>query len=42
MFRISQYMQELQSPPEHPVARQPAGPVVIWNLVRRCNLTSKH
>ncbi len=42
MFRISQYMQELQSPLEHTVARQPAGPVVIWNLVRRCNLTCKH
>ena len=22
--------------------RQPPGPVVIWNLVRRCNLTCKH
>ncbi|KAB2839844.1 MAG: heme d1 biosynthesis radical SAM protein NirJ, partial [Burkholderiales bacterium] len=23
-------------------ATQPAGPVVIWNLIRRCNLTCKH
>ena len=23
-------------------ARQPPGPVVIWNLIRRCNLTCKH
>lgn len=23
-------------------ARKPSGPVVIWNLVRRCNLTCKH
>jgi len=23
-------------------ARKPPGPVVIWNLVRRCNLTCKH
>ncbi len=23
-------------------ARGPAGPVVIWNLIRRCNLTCKH
>ena len=28
----------------HPAvkARRPAGPVVIWNLIRRCNLTCKH
>jgi len=23
-------------------ARKPSGPVVIWNLIRRCNLTCKH
>ena len=23
-------------------ARKPPGPVVIWNLIRRCNLTCKH
>jgi Fe-coproporphyrin III synthase len=47
MFRISQYMRELDKlvrgadailPPH----RQPPGPVVIWNLIRRCNLTCKH
>lgn len=42
MFRISQYMKELEQPPDNPVSRQPPGPVVIWNLVRRCNLTCKH
>ena len=42
MFRISQYMRELVAPtPLHP-ARKPRGPVVIWNLIRRCNLTCKH
>jgi len=25
-----------------PPKRQPPGPVVIWNLIRRCNLTCKH
>jgi heme d1 biosynthesis radical SAM protein NirJ len=44
MFRISRYMQALNRPPETPVAmpRKPSGPVVIWNLIRRCNLTCKH
>ena len=42
MFRISQYMQELQTPLENPRKRTPPGPVVIWNLIRRCNLTCKH
>ena len=44
MFRISQYMQALAQPAPDtiPAARKPAGPVVIWNLVRRCNLTCKH
>lgn len=42
MFRLSQYLRELDDPaPDEPV-RQPPGPVVIWNLIRRCNLTCKH
>ena len=47
MFRISQYMRELAAaerdgryPEVHD--RTPRGPVVIWNLVRRCNLSCKH
>ncbi len=41
MFRLSQFMQELVTPT--PVRRvKPPGPVVIWNLVRRCNLNCKH
>lgn len=42
MFRISQYMQELVSPTPIGIRRNPPGPVVIWNLIRRCNLTCKH
>lgn len=42
MFRISQYMQELANPTPLGPKRNPPGPVVIWNLVRRCNLTCKH
>ena len=42
MFRISQYMRELKAPTEPGRARKPAGPVVIWNLIRRCNLTCRH
>ena len=42
MFRISQYMRELNSPTALGEKRNPPGPVVIWNLIRRCNLTCKH
>ncbi|MCF6210724.1 MAG: heme d1 biosynthesis radical SAM protein NirJ [Gammaproteobacteria bacterium] len=42
MFRISQYLQELKSPTALTPKRNPPGPVVIWNLIRRCNLTCKH
>ena len=31
----------LQPTPIKPI-RKPSGPVVIWNLIRRCNLTCKH
>ncbi len=46
MFRISRYLHALKAPrdkataPPSPVP--PTGPVVIWNLVRRCNLTCRH
>ena len=41
MFRLSQFMKELAAPtPAH--RRTPTGPVVIWNLIRRCNLNCKH
>ena len=42
MFRISQYMQEILSPTPLGPKRHPPGPVVIWNLIRRCNLTCEH
>lgn len=42
MFRISRYMQELAHPKPLQAQRKPPGPVVIWNLIRRCNLTCKH
>ena len=42
MFRISQFMQEIAHPTPLGAKRNPPGPVVIWNLIRRCNLTCKH
>ena len=48
MFRISQYLREVAQAERtgtYPVPRRhggPGGPVVIWNLTRRCNLTCKH
>jgi heme d1 biosynthesis radical SAM protein NirJ len=42
MLRITQYMKELRQPRPLADRRDPAGPVVIWNLVRRCNLTCQH
>lgn len=42
MFRISQYLREVADPTPIGPARQPPGPVVIWNLIRRCNLACKH
>jgi heme d1 biosynthesis radical SAM protein NirJ len=47
MFRISQYLRELAAAERDGVypavkERQARGPVVIWNLLRRCNLTCKH
>jgi heme d1 biosynthesis radical SAM protein NirJ len=50
VFRVSQFMQELSQPTPVTGRRDPAvdprsrgrGPVVIWNLIRRCNLTCQH
>lgn len=42
MFRITRYIEELLNPAPLGPVRQPPGPVVIWNLIRRCNLTCKH
>ncbi|MDC9729007.1 MAG: heme d1 biosynthesis radical SAM protein NirJ [Methyloprofundus sp.] len=42
MFRLSQFMREVLNPTPIKPTRKPAAPVVIWNLIRRCNLTCKH
>jgi heme d1 biosynthesis radical SAM protein NirJ len=42
MFRVTQYMKEIAAPTPIGAAPHPPGPVVIWNLVRRCNLTCRH
>ncbi|RZU38534.1 heme d1 biosynthesis radical SAM protein NirJ [Fluviicoccus keumensis] len=42
MFRMTQFLQELITPTPVGPRRNPPGPVVIWNLIRRCNLTCKH
>jgi len=45
MFRLTRYLQALARPddqPRRPQVAAPTGPVVIWNLIRRCNLTCKH
>lgn len=47
MFRISEFMRDLAEAERTGVypqraQRKPRGPVVIWNLIRRCNLTCKH
>ncbi|MCK9284410.1 MAG: heme d1 biosynthesis radical SAM protein NirJ [Rhodocyclaceae bacterium] len=46
MFRISQFIRELTHPtpvgPRRLSGNCAPGPVVIWNLIRRCNLTCKH
>jgi len=42
MFRLSQFLKEIKSPTPVGERRDPPGPVVIWNLIRRCNLRCKH
>ena len=45
MFRLTRYLQALANPAmvsRRPQVAAPTGPVVIWNLIRRCNLTCKH
>lgn len=45
MLRISQYLRHLAGQAPAPRAARPGStrpPVVIWNLLRRCNLTCKH
>ncbi|MBU0500592.1 MAG: heme d1 biosynthesis radical SAM protein NirJ [Gammaproteobacteria bacterium] len=44
MFRLTRFLKSLadDSGGQHHQMVAPTGPVVIWNLVRRCNLTCKH
>jgi heme d1 biosynthesis radical SAM protein NirJ len=42
LFRISQYLRQIAAPTPVGPKRNPPGPVVIWNLIRRCNLRCKH
>jgi Fe-coproporphyrin III synthase len=42
MLRVSHFMQEILEPTPPAPSRSRSGPVVIWNLVRRCNLTCRH
>jgi len=41
MFRLTHFLRQLERPTP-PRKAAPPGPVVIWNLTRRCNLTCKH
>jgi Fe-coproporphyrin III synthase len=47
MFRVSRYLELLADPGRLAQAAaapspKPSGPVVIWNLIRRCNLNCRH
>ena len=42
MFRVSRFMNEILHPTPAGPRRVPSGPVVIWNLIRRCNLACMH
>ena len=42
MFRVTQYLEEVRHPTPVGPKRHPPGPVVIWNLIRRCNLACQH
>jgi len=42
MFRLTKFLNEIDNPTAVGPRRDPPGPVVIWNLIRRCNLTCKH
>ena len=42
MLRLTPYLHAVAHPAPVAAPRPPSGPVVIWNLIRRCNLTCKH
>jgi heme d1 biosynthesis radical SAM protein NirJ len=42
LFRLSQFIAELDDPTPAGPRRDLPGPVVVWNLIRRCNLSCLH
>ncbi|MCL4764909.1 MAG: heme d1 biosynthesis radical SAM protein NirJ [Hyphomicrobiaceae bacterium] len=42
MFRLTQFLREIDTPTPVSPRRDPPAPVVIWNLIRRCNLKCRH
>ncbi len=42
MFRVTQYLHEVMHPDPSARKHVAPGPVVIWNLIRRCNLACQH
>lgn len=42
MFRLTHYLREIRQPTPLSPPASSRGPVVIWNLVRRCNLACRH
>jgi heme d1 biosynthesis radical SAM protein NirJ len=42
MLRITEIMRQIVAPEPPALRRGPPGPVVIWNLIRRCNLKCLH
>jgi heme d1 biosynthesis radical SAM protein NirJ len=42
MFRVTQFLREIPFPTPPGPRRRPPGPVVIFNLLRRCNLACQH
>ncbi|MGO1119963.1 heme d1 biosynthesis radical SAM protein NirJ [Rhodovibrionaceae bacterium A322] len=42
MFRLSHYLRQLDRPTAVRERKGPIRPVVIWNLIRRCNLKCRH
>lgn len=39
MFRVTRYIKSLMNPAPVRPDPEPAGPVVVWNLTRRCNMS---
>ena len=42
MFRVSQFIRQIDAPTPAAPRPDPSGPVVVWNLIRRCNLNCRH